>query len=290
MPISRPLEIPARDDVTELRSFRRGERFIKLLEDVGVDVAGQNVVDLGAGFGSLSLAAAKAGAQNVVAVDVDAGRLQAVAVRAAAQEAEVQVLRANLLEGVPEVRHAHVALLVGVVEYAGLWDRSAPVRELQRRVFKTAFDCLLPGGHLVFGSKNRLWPRFVVKDANTSQPLVNVLPRRIADRLSLRLAGVPYRHHIHSPRSWAKALGEVGFDPVDCYFPFLSYQLPLRFAGRPSCSDLRLARAQLQTREDYESAWGRLGSLRAALMIGSATLKLPVSHSVVAVATKRPLS
>jgi SAM-dependent methyltransferase len=283
---SEPLEIPVRDDATELRTFRRGERVIDLLREAGIDVAGKNVVDLGAGFGSLSIAAAKAGAKNVVAVDVHAVRLEAIAARAEAQGVGVRVHRANLLESVVDVRDADVALLMGVVEYAGLWDRDAPVRELQRRVFKTAFDCLGPGGHLVFASKNRLWPRFVVKDANTGQPLVNVLPRCLADRLSLRLAGVPYRHHIQSPRSWARAMREVGFDSVDCFFPFLSYQLPLRLSRHPALSDLRLARARIQTTEEYDCAWGRLGSLRAAFMVGCAALRLPIAHSLVAIAAK----
>ena len=280
------LEIPVRDDATELRTFRRGDRVIDLLRDAGIRFEGKNVVDLGAGFGSLSIAAARAGA-NVVAVDVHAQRLGEIAARADAQGASVRVLRANLVEGVPGVCDADIALLIGVVEYAGLWDDQAPVADLQRRVFKTAFDCLRPGGQLVFASKNRLWPRFFVKDANTGQPLVNALPRRLANRVSLRLDGVPYRHHVHSPRFWGRAMHEVGFGSVDCFFPFLSYQLPLRLARRPTLEDMRLARARIETEEELACAWGTIGSLRAGLMVGCATLRLPISHSVVAVATKQ---
>jgi len=279
-------EVPVRDDATELPTFRRGERVIDLLKDAGIGFEGRNVVDLGAGFGSLSIAAARAGA-NVVAVDVHTRRLGEIAARADAQGAPVRVIRANLLEGVPGVRDADIALLIGVVEYAGLWDNQASVAALQRRVFKTAHDCLRPGGQLVFASKNRLWPRFIVKDVHTGQAFVNALPRRVANHVSLRLDGVPYRHHIHSPRAWGRAMHEVGFDSVDCFFPFLSYQLPLRLARRPTLEDMRLARACVETKEELANAWGTIGSLRAALMVACASLRLPISHSVVAVATKQ---
>ena len=46
-----------------------------------------------------------------------------------------------------------VALLIGVVEYAGLWSLDEPVSLLQRRVFETAFQMLAPGGTVVVGRR-----------------------------------------------------------------------------------------------------------------------------------------
>lgn len=280
------IDIPVRDDAAQLHTFARGDRVLDCFGDIGIDVANKAVVDLGAGYGSLSIAAAKAGATSVAAVDIYPERLAAIAARAKEQGAIVGVVEANLLDGVPEVRDADLVLLIGVVEYAGLWERHTDVRALQRRVFQTAFDCLKPGGQLVFASKNRLWPRFILRDANTRLPLVNVLPRKLADLMNVRLTGEPYRHHIHSPRGWSALIEAAGLEPAAYYLPFLSYQLPLQLSRRPKLSDIRRARARIQTREEFELSWGGAGWVKALLMVICGALRLPVAHSVIVVARK----
>ena len=280
-------EIPARDDVAEFRTFHRGDRMMAALREIGVEVAGKRVVDLGAGYGSCAIAAASAGAASVLAVDIHQDRLDVIAARADERGVEVELKRINLLHPATLSGDADVVFLVGVVEYAGLWDTDTPVSALQERVFTTAYRSLREGGQLVFGSKNRLWPRYVVKDANTGQPLVNVLPRGWADRLSLRISGEPYRHHIHSPAGWMKLMHKAGFGPVQCFCPFLSYQFPLKIVRRPTVRHVREIRRSLRNPEESKVAWGRLGTARAGLMVASSTVGLPVAHSVVAVATKR---
>ena len=281
------LEVPARDDVAELRTFHRGDRMMAALRDIGVEVAGKRVVDLGAGYGSCAIAAAGAGAASVLAVDIHQDRLDVIAARAAEREVEVCVKRSNLLHPATLAADADVVFLVGVVEYAGLWDTDLPVSALQERVFTTAYESLREGGQLVFGSKSRLWPKYVVKDVHTGQPLVNVLPRQLADRLSLRMSGELYRHHIYSPAGWKKLMHKAGFGQVQCYSPFLSYQFPLKIVRRPTARHVREIRRSLRNPEERNVAWGRLGTARAGLMVASSTVGLPVAHSVLAVATKR---
>jgi 2-polyprenyl-3-methyl-5-hydroxy-6-metoxy-1,4-benzoquinol methylase len=188
--------IPARDDATEFPEFDRGTRFLGVLEEIGVGVAGRTVADLGTGFGSTALAAARAGATRVLALDANEERLAVVVERAARGGLDVEVVRGNLLAPPVMAASVDVAFMVGVIEYAGLWGENSPVADLQRQVLSGAWRMLRPGGVLILATKNRLWPKYAVSDPHTRQVGVNVLPRRWAVALWRRRAHQPYRHHI----------------------------------------------------------------------------------------------
>ena len=207
-----PLQpIPARDTETEFQVFDRGSRFLELLEEINVTVRDKRVVDLGTGYGFLR---ARCGARFRRSRDRGRRRPRAIGAGPTARASDSwRSTRFRQICSIPTVSlpRSDLAFLIGVVEYAGLWDVDEPVEDLQRRVFMTAYSALDPGGQLIFGSKNRLWPALAVRDVHTQMPLVNALPRGLADRLSHRLKGVPYRHHIHSPRGWSALLRAAGF-------------------------------------------------------------------------------
>ena len=280
------LEIPVRDDAAEGTGVSRGDWLLRALAEIDVRVTDLDVVDLGAGYGSISIAAAVAGARSVTAVDVHSDRLEAIERRSQAAGVLVRTRRLNLLEGWSQAAEADLVFLIGVVEYAGLWDLDAPVSQLQTQVFTTAFDALRPGGRLVFASKNRLWPRFVFRDANTSQPLVNVLPRAAADRVSRRLDGRPYRHHVHSARGWQDLVRSAGFAEARVYTPYLSYQFPLKLADRPSVAAQRAVSRLDLSPEARRLSWGRTGAAKAMITTVCGMANLSVAHGVFVVATK----
>jgi len=280
------LIIPARDDAREFRTFARGTRVLRAFTDLSITVDQQRVVDLGAGYGSLSIACAREGARDVLAVDANQDRLDAIGARSREQQVDVRTRQANLLDPWDDQANADVVFLIGVVEYAGLWDEHADVRDLQRRVFHTALEVLKPGGLLVFSSKNRLWPRFIFKDVHTDQPLVNLLPRSAADAVSRRLSGSPYRHHIRSPKGWASLIASAGFSQVQTFVPYLSYQFPLAIVDRPSFGDIKRVRRLPQNDEERRAAWGRMGTLKAALMAAAGSAGIQMGSAVVATARK----
>lgn len=278
--------IPARDDADEFSEYRRPRRFLDLLAPLGIEVRGARVADLGTGFGSIAIECARSGAREVIAFDANLERLAIVDERAAAAGVHVKTRQINLLSGHPEGLEADLAILIGVVEYAGLWDETREPSDLQREVFQTALSILRPGGVLVFGSKNRIWPRFIVDDIHTRLPLVNVLPRRAADALSRRLRGVPYRHHIHGARKWESLLREAGFSEVRTYRPYFSYQLPLLIPERPTLRLVGALRRLSLSDEEAQAARGSRWLPKALLMGLTGDLRLPVSHSVLMLARK----
>lgn len=278
--------IPALDDVGGGPTIDRGASFLSLLDDIGVSVAKRTVVDLGAGYGSLAIAASKAGAARVVAVDVNDERLAAVRRRASAAGAPVEVAKENLLDAAFELPPADVAFLIGIVEYAGLWSLDQPVEQLQLRVFSSVYRLLAPGGVLVFASKNRLWPGFTLGDVHTGQPIVNALPRQLAERLSQLLANRSYRHYIHSPAGWTKMIRRAGFRSIESYVPYLSYQFPLLLERQPSVEAIRRLRAMSLSQDEARLALGRLWLPKAMLMALGGLVHVPLTHGVIITARR----
>ena len=249
-------------------------------------IAGRRVAELGAGFGSIARASARAGAAQVFAVDVQGERVEEASRRARVEGLTVEPVQANLLSPAADLPQVDVALLIGVVEYAGLWSLDEPVSLLQRRVFETAFQMLAPGGTLVVGTKNRWWPTFAVRDVHTGQPLVNALPRALANVLSRRTNGSPYRYHLHSPKGWADLLRAAGFSRVQCLYPYFSYQFPLLAVKKPTFADVGRLR-QLDVPPDVAGAvYGRFPRLKAYTMAASAAIGIPVTHGVILTAQK----
>lgn len=286
------IETRVLDDTHAVPGFNRGAHFVnKLQQELGLSIAGKNIADLGAGYGSNALACAAAGASHVVALDASADRVKEIALRAKQQGLSVEAIHANLLLPFAErlQEPVDVALLIGVVEYAGLWQLDQSVDELQGKVLRHAFESLKPGGILIMATKNRLWPSFMWRDIHTGQPLVNILPRSLADRLSLRLDGKPYREHVRSPQGWSKIVQNAGFRNVTTYVPIFSYQYPLMITKRLTVAQLRSAGHRSLVEGEYQLpdvAYGRL-SMAKALLIGlSSMLHLPISHSLIVVAER----
>lgn len=86
-------------------------------------VAGRRVLDLGAGSGLVAVAAMKAGAASVLAVDIDPRAAVATRLNAEVNGVRVQVLTADLLEGVaPD--DVDVVLVGDLFYEAGLAERT----------------------------------------------------------------------------------------------------------------------------------------------------------------------
>lgn len=274
------------DDTLKHSGYDRSTAFLQILKDVGVSVAGLQVADLGTGFGSLALAAARSGATRVVALDANPERISEVSKRAAQAALSLDCRVANLLSPLSDVEPVDLVFLIGVVEYAGLWDLVTPVDVLQRRVFENAYNLLRPGGTLVFASKNRRWPTFFLSDIHTGQPFVNAMPRALADRVSQAMSSKPYREHIHSPEGWRRLIKLVGFGAIRTFYPYFSYQYPLRLSERPSVADLNGLDMGILPQGIRSQAGTRF--MRAKVILAAATTKLgfPITQSVIILAAK----
>lgn len=280
------LEIPVRDDAIEFPEIDRASLLLDALEQQGISVTAEDVIDLGAGMGSLSLGAVRRGARSVTAYDVNQARLDEVQNRARAAGLDVETSQLNLLDGSPGQNVADLAFMIGVVEYAGLWNEARSVEALQIQVLRTAWEMLRPGGVLVLGTKNRVWPKLIISEVHTHQPLVAVLPRSLADRLNRHLDGEPYRHHLHSSAGWSRLLQNAGFRSIQRFVPYFSYQFPLELSAQPCFADRKRIETLLTTHPEYRQFAGRAWKPKLLLSSLSQHAHVTVSQSLMFIAQK----
>ncbi|MBI4639271.1 MAG: methyltransferase domain-containing protein [Candidatus Tectomicrobia bacterium] len=206
----------------------RGQLLFQQLAKAEIDL-GEQLLDVGCGYGGLSIAYAKTG-RTAFALDMDPQNMKTLIRRILAYESSPgkvfpflgSVLSIPLPDAIVDI-----ALMIGVVEWLGYSDSEKGVRDLQIGGLKEVCRVVKPGGYLIIGTKNRLFPRYLWRDAQLKTPLVNALPRQMANWLSLEVWGHEYRGYIYSYWGWKKLITEAGFMLHDTFVPIFNYQFPL---------------------------------------------------------------
>jgi len=218
---------PRRPDVVQLLRDERRSNFRSLLGLNG----SERVLDIGCGFGGISLQLSKRVAQ-VVAIDNTYERVSFLDLVAAEEGYEnlIPVCNGDILRLPLASNYFDAVCLIGVFEYlpVDMPDRtpedvfSGTLGEI-RRVLK-------PGGALYLGTKNRFGSPYIKGEADHNGLRFGpLLPRPLADLLCRTLRGKPYRIILHSLRGYRKLLHDAGFAPIEAYWPSPGYQYPDRF-------------------------------------------------------------
>jgi len=180
---------------------QRGDPLVQLLcDELGrPGLAGIKVLDLGCGYGALSVLLATEGA-FVLGIDADPERLE-VGNRIAAAHGLSVDLRPGRIER-PGVTHASFDVVMANNSFCYVVDPEARARALEE-----AFRALRPGGTILLRDPNRLHPR----DQFTHRWLIGVLPPRAASAASVVLGRRRSSVRLRSPRSACRELECAGF-------------------------------------------------------------------------------
>jgi len=230
--LTKPQQIrPYSLDDPSTRGVERGRLLFKGLMETGVDI-GTRLLDVGCGFGGLSISYAKMG-KTSFALDADPRNIEVVKSRLRSGEhgpGNIFPVSASALRIPLATDSVDLALMIGVVEWLGYSDPSRRVSDVQTSALREVCRVIRPGGALIVGTKNRLFPRYFWSDAQLKKPLLNLLPRQGANWLSTRLYGHEYRGYVYSYWGWQRLFRKAGFVVSQPLVPIFTYQYPLLLA------------------------------------------------------------
>jgi SAM-dependent methyltransferase/4-amino-4-deoxy-L-arabinose transferase-like glycosyltransferase len=206
-------------DTNSTLAADRGRLLLRLLAEAGAgSIAGRRVLDLGAGFGALSLYCAHLGAE-VVAVDPNEQRMQVAVAIAAKRGLDVSAVAAQAQQ-LPFADESFDVVLANnsLCYIVDPHEEAAALSEIRR--------VLRPGGWLVARNPNRLHPR----DQFTGLPLLPLLSPALARRVTAALERHRSDVRLHTPGGAVRGLRRAGFARAQ-WRALPGHRFAARFAG-----------------------------------------------------------
>jgi ubiquinone/menaquinone biosynthesis C-methylase UbiE/O-antigen/teichoic acid export membrane protein len=187
-------------DTNSVLAPGRGRLLLRLLAQEGMgSIAGLRVLDLGAGFGALSLYFAHLGAE-VVAVDPNEQRMRVAEAIARRHGLSLSTAAAHAQAlPFPDASFDVVVANNSLCYIVGEQLHDEAMREIHR--------VLRPGGWVVMRNPNRLHPR----DQFTNLPLLPLLPHALAHRTTRALGRHRSQVQLRSPGAAVRTLRHAGF-------------------------------------------------------------------------------
>jgi SAM-dependent methyltransferase len=190
-------------DTNSILAPDRARLLLRLLAQEGAGpIAGRRVLDLGAGFGALSLYFAHLGAE-VVAADPNEQRMQ-VALAIAERHGLALSIAATSAQALPFPSQSFDFVLANN-SLCYIVDRAT-----RRQALAEILRVLCPGGWLAMRNPNRLHPR----DQFTGLPLLPLLGPALADRAARALGRHRSQVRLTSPPGALLELRRAGFGKV----------------------------------------------------------------------------
>jgi SAM-dependent methyltransferase len=140
----------------------------------------------------------------------------------------VRIVRAAF----PEVPFAEgsfdLVVFNGVVEWLPSGQPSQPPTEVQIAGLRKAFALLKPGGNVYVGIENRWCYEYFrgAKDPHVGVRWVTILPRTMANWLSMRTRGRRYDTYLHGRRGYLRLVRKAGFTEAQVLIAKESYNNP----------------------------------------------------------------
>lgn len=203
---------------------------VKFLEIHMDDLSNAEVVDIGCGAGIVSRGMARA-SQRVTGIDGNKGNIDLAKDYAHEESIGNVNFKHGYATDLPiDDSSMDIVLLNGVLEWVGVNNEYEDPQKRQLRVLGEAFRVLRPGGSLYLGIENRWHPATLLRDPHSNLPLVNALPRKLADIWARNInEGAPFQTYIYGHKGYEKLLKSEHFNVVEKYIPFPGYQYPSTF-------------------------------------------------------------
>jgi hypothetical protein len=205
--------------------------------------AGNVCIDYGCMWGVLSIGLAKRGAV-VVAIDQTEESLEFLNARKKHESLDSIIIVQDDIRKVDLENFADYAIVNGVLEWIPETgdieikqfigkrktrvQKAASPQEIQLNFLKKTRENLKDNGELLLAIENRYdYTQFIgKKDPHANLFLTSILPRPLANLISMFVLGRPYVNYLYSFQSLKELIIQAGFSEVNLYATFPHYHMP----------------------------------------------------------------
>ncbi len=190
---------------------------------------GDNVLDLGCGWGFASQRALEQGA-NVVSCEAAVKRLRFCATRFEQEgyNGKFVGVEFDANKDYPFKPASFNAIIVsGLMEWLPCTTEGEP-DEIQQQFLEKLYQLLRPGGVVYIAIENRYWGPYFrgARDEHTFQRFLSIAPRKVARAVSMNRIQKDYRAYCHSFVTYTAMLKKAGFSSLDIDCPKPGYNTP----------------------------------------------------------------
>ncbi len=201
------------------------------------------VLDLGSGFGGLSLYLAEK-CKQVHAVEWVEEKSHFV--RSIAKQRGINNLKCIKADCrcLPYKSETFTKIIMnGFLEWVPLEFTNLNPKSAQKKVLSRCFDMLKPGGELFVGIENRFWINYFLGYPDPHERklhFVTIIPRFLANMMSHLLRKKPYRTYIYSWRGYERLMKSAGFRSVNIYGALPNYVTPIQIVEGSTINEFYL--------------------------------------------------
>lgn len=187
----------------------------------------KTIVDLGCGFGSISLPLARK-AKRVISLDATSERLSFLSLLAQLEGIKNIIPIHSDAFNLP-LKHGSIDafVVIGLLEWIGCSKKDVSPEELQKRFLKNLCNLLSNKGEIWIGIENRLNPYYFTGGTSHGDlPFTPLMPRFIADSIYRIVKGDLYRTRTYTKSEYQELLRSVGLREIEFFHTFPHYQRP----------------------------------------------------------------
>mgnify|MGYP001108780037 CR=1 FL=1 len=191
------------------------------------DFSQKIVVDLGCGYGAISIPLAKR-AKVVISIDATLERIKFLSIIARYKGVKnIVPMHADVFKLPFKRESVNSFIMVGLLEWIGTFRQDKSPGELQQEFLKYLRNLLSENGELWIGIENRLNPLYLIgKTHHGDIPFTPLMPRFMANFIHRLFKKGGYRTWTYTKYGYQELLETSGFTDIEFFYPFLGYQLP----------------------------------------------------------------
>jgi ubiquinone/menaquinone biosynthesis C-methylase UbiE len=202
---------------------------------------GCKILDLGAGWGSLSIHFAKRyPTSTIYAFDKTLERLLFLQV-VREQEAlgNIRIARVDATDIPLKNASMDIVILIGVLEWVGVSNPNLPPRRAQELVLSEVKRVLKQDGKLVIGIENRYGFQYLLgRREHSGIRFGSIMPKKLVNVYTKTRYHKEYRTYIYSYGEYKNLLEGLGFKKLRFYAAFPDYRLPVYISDKDGIKEI----------------------------------------------------